>query len=335
METEKVVTESKFVPKGLLKGIQRPDAVEFQQVEGEDGYAKFIAEPFEKGFGTTIGNSLRRVLMSCIEGAAIIAIKVEDVHHEFSTIPGVIEDLTHIVLNLKRVNIRYGKTGVTVVEIKKKGAGVFLAGDLAMNADIEIMNPNFLIAHLNEDADFTISLQIERGRGYMPSEVTKKYVEEVGTIAIDAMFSPIQKVNFEVTETRVDQRTDYDRLALEVWTDKTIAPEDAVACAAKILKEHLSIFINFEEEQYEEDDDYDDTDEKLKEYLDLSIEQLEISVRSMAVVKSLDMKTVRDLVSKYGDDLRKSKHYSDKVLLELKSQIVEMGLSFGMRELAK
>ncbi len=335
MATEKIEVESRVVPKGLLRGIQRPSTVEFQQTEGQDGYGKFIAEPFEKGFGTTIGNSLRRVLMSCIEGAAIVAIKVEDVHHEFSTIPGVIEDITRIILNLKQVHIRYGKMSPTTVEIKKKGAGIFLASDLELDADIKIMNPNFLIAHLNENADFTMSLQIERGRGYMPSEVTKKYVEEVGTISVDALFSPIKKVNFEVTETRVAQRIDYDRLMLEVWTDMTIAPEDAVACAAKILKEHLSIFINFEEDEYEEDEDYDDTDENLKEYLNLSVEQLEISVRSMAVVKSLDMKTVRDLVSKYGDDLRKSKHYSDKVLLELKSQVATMGLSFGMRDLAR
>ena len=335
MEAEKTAAEVKIIPKGLLKGLQRPDSVEFQQVEKKDGYAKFIAEPFEKGFGTTIGNSLRRVLMSCIEGAAIVAVRIEGVNHEFGIIPGVIEDLTRIVLNLKQVRIRYGKTGSTMVEVKKKGAGIFLAGDLVVDADIEIMNPNFLIAHLNQDADFTMSLQIDRGRGYMPSEVTKNYIEEVGTIPIDAIFSPVKRVNFEVTETRVGQRTDYDCLILEVWTDLTIAPEDAVAYAAKILKEHLSIFINFEEEKYEEDDDYDDTDEKFKEYLNLSVEQLEISVRSMAVVKSLDMKIIRDLVSRYGDDLRKSKHYSDKVLLELKSQIANRGLSFGMRELAR
>ena len=304
-------------------------------MEEQEGYAKFIAEPFEKGFGTTIGNSLRRVLMSCIEGAAIVAVKIEGIDHEFSTIPGVIEDLTRLILNLKQVRIRYGKTGFSRIEIQKKGAGVLLASDLAVDSNVEIMNPDFLIAHLNEDADFTMSLQIERGRGYMPSEITKKYVEEIGTIPIDALFSPVKKVNFEVTETRVGQRTDYDCLMLEVWTDMTVAPEDAVAYAAKVLKEHLSIFINFEEDKYEEDDDYDDTDEKLKEYLNLSLEQLNVSVRSMAVVKSLDMKLVCDLVSKYEEDLRKSKHYSDQVLLDFKSQITKMGLSFGMRELNK
>ena len=335
-EEEKRTKKEKVpVPKGLLKGLERPNSVEFQQVEEEEGYGRFVAEPFEKGFGTTIGNSLRRVLMSCIEGAAIVAIRVEGISHEFSTIPGVTEDLTRVILNLKQVCIRYAKSGICNIEVEKKGAGVFLASDLALDPNIEIMNPNLLIAHLNEDADFTMTLQIERGRGYLPSEVTKKYIEEIGTIPIDALFSPIKKVNFEVTETRVGQRTDYDRLTLEVWTDMSIAPKDAVAYAAKILKEHLSIFIDFEEEEYEEDDEYDETDEKLREYLNISLEQLEISVRSMAVMKSLDMKIVRDLVSRYEDDLRKSKHYSDKVLLELKSQITEMGLSFGMRELAR
>ena len=331
---ETLEKNKKDVPKGLLKGFKRPGSVEFQQVMGEKGYAKFTAEPFEKGFGVTLGNSLRRVLMSCIEGAAIVALKVDGVDHEFSTIQGVEEDLTKIILNLKKVRIKYPDMSVRTVEIKKKGAGVLLASDLGIDPGIEIQNPDQVIAHLNADADFRMTLQIEKGRGYLPAEVMKKYIEEIGIIPIDAIFSPIKKVNFEVTETRVGQRTDYDKLILEVWTDMTIAPEDAVAYAAKILKEHLTIFINFEEEKYEEED-YDDTDEKMREALEKPLEELELSVRTMSVLKSLDMKTVKDMVSKYEDDLRKSKHYSDKVILQLKSEAAKLGLSFGMRELAR
>ena len=331
---ETLEKKKKDAPKGLLKGIKRPDLVEFQQVTKNKEYAKFTAEPFEKGFGVTLGNSLRRVLMSCIEGAAIVALKVEGVDHEFSTIPGVEEDITKIILNLKKVRIKYPDPSARTIEIEKKGAGVFLASDLNVDPRIEIQNPDLVIAHLNEDANFRMTFQIEKGRGYLPAEVMEKYIEEIGTIPIDALFSPIKKVNFEVTETRVGQRTDYDKLVLEVWTDMTIAPEDAVAYAAKILKEHLTIFINFEEGTYEEED-YDDTSEKMKEALERPLEELEISVRTMSVLKSLDMKTVKDMVSKYEDDLRKSKHYSDKVILELKSNVAKLGLSFGMRELVR
>ena len=320
-------------PKNLLKGFKKPGAVEFQQIVNEKGYGKFTAEPFEKGFGVTIGNALRRVLMSCIEGAAIVAIKIDGVDHEFSAIPGVEEDLTRIILNLKKVRIRYASSGIYTVEIEKKGAGVFLASDIASEVGIEIKNPDLVIAHLNEDADFQMTLQIEKGKGYLPAEVMKKYIEEVGVIPIDALFSPVKKDNFEVTETRVGQRTDYDKLVLEVWTDLTLSPDDAVAYAAKILKEHLTIFINFEEEKYEEEEDYDDTDEHLKESLQKPLEEMNLSVRTLAVLKSLDMKIVKDMVSKYEDDLRKSKHYSDKVILELKSEVSKLGLAFGMREL--
>jgi DNA-directed RNA polymerase subunit alpha len=178
-----------------------------------------------------------------------------------------------------------------------------------------------------------MTVQVDKGRGYLPAETTKKMIDEVGVIAVDALFSPINKVNFEIVETRVDQRTDYDKLILEVWTDDTISPEDAVAYAAKIIKEHLTVFINFEEETYEEEEEYDETDEKVKQILSTPLEDYELSVRTMAVLKSLDMRTMKDLVIKYEDDLRKSKHYSDKILLQLKSKLASMGLTFGMRDI--
>lgn len=327
--------QEKQTPKNLLKGLKRPKIAEFHHAESKPDYGKFVAEPFEKGFGVTMGNALRRVLMSYIEGAAIVAMRIDGVSHEFSTIPGVREDTSRVILNLKKVRMRYFETGPFKFEIEKKGPGLLTAGDLQVTNQVEIMNPDLVIAHLNEDADILMELQVDKGRGYLPAEITKKHIDEVGVIPIDALFSPIRRVNFEITETRVDQRTDYDKLTLEVWTDSTIAPEDAVAHAAKILKEHLTIFINFEEEMYEEEEEFDETDERLKKVLAMPLEELELSVRSIAVIRSLDMRTVKDLVIKYEEDLRKSKHYSDKVLLQLKSHLANLGLSFGMRDVVR
>ncbi len=322
-------------PKNLLKGLKRPKVVEYHHIESKPGYGKFIAEPFEKGFGITIGNSLRRVLMSVIEGAAIVAIRIENVSHEFSTIPGVTEDVTKIILNLKKVRLLLDGNGPITIEVAKKGAGILTAADFEVNQQIKIMNSDLVIAHLNEDADIRMEIQIDKGRGFLPAEVTKKMIDEVGVIPVDALFSPIRKVNFEISETRVDQRTDYDKLTMEVWTDETIAPEDAVAYAAKILKEHMTVFINFEEEMYEEEEEFDETDEKLKNVLTSPLEDIEFSVRSISVLRSLDMRNIKDVVVKYEEDLRKSKHYSDRVLLQVKSKLAEMGLTFGMRDLIR
>jgi len=330
--TKEETTDSKPAPKNLLKGLKRPKVVEFHHAEKKSNYGKFIAEPFEKGFGVTIANALRRVLMSVIEGAAIVAVKMEDVSHEFTNIEGVREDISRILLNLKKVRVKYDGNGPVTIDVQKKGPGLLLASDLDNNPAVKIMNPEVVIAHLNESADIQMTLQVDKGRGYLAAEITKKMIDEVGVIPIDAIFSPIKKVNFDVVETRVDQRTDYDKLILEVWTDSTIAPEDAVAYAAKIMKEHLTVFINFEEEMYEEEEEFDEADEALAEVLNMPLEEYEFSVRTMAVLKSLDMRTMKDLVGKYEEDLRKSKHYSDKVLLQLKSKLAGLGLAFGMKE---
>ncbi|MES0490728.1 MAG: DNA-directed RNA polymerase subunit alpha [Leptospirales bacterium] len=324
--------DSKPTPKNLLKGLKRPKVVEFHHAEKKNNYGKFIAEPFEKGFGVTIANALRRVLMSVIEGAAIVAVKMENVSHEFTNIEGVREDVSRILLNLKKVRVKYDGSGPVTIDVQKKGPGLLLASDLDNNTSVKIMNPEIVIAHLNDNADISMTLQVDKGRGYLAAEITKKLIDEVGVIPIDAMFSPIKKVNFDVVETRVDQRTDYDKLILEVWTDSTIAPEDAVAYAAKIMKEHLTVFINFEEEMYEEEEEFDEADEALAEVLNMPLEEYGFSVRTMAVLKSLDMRTMKDLVGKYEEDLRKSKHYSDKVLLQLKSKLAGLGLAFGMKE---
>jgi len=322
-------------PKNLLKGFKRPKKIEFTTDVNTPNYGKFVAEPFERGIGTTIGNSLRRTLMSSIEGAAISAIRIEGVSHEFSYIEGVAEDVTRIILNLKQVRIKYepeDKEASKVIHLELKGAGYFRAADLAVDSSIEIMNPDLHIATLNEDANLIMDLEIQRGRGYVPAEDKKKDIEVLGTIPIDSIFSPIQKVLFEVSETRVAQRSDYEKLTMEVWTDGSVSPEDAVAQAAKILKDHLTVFINFEEEIEEEEEELDEADEKLKAALSKHVEELELSVRSTNVLRSLEIDFIGELVKRSEDEMTKSKHFSEQSLQELKAKLSSMGLSFGMRD---
>ncbi len=321
--------------KNLLKGFKRPKKIEFTTDVNTPNYGKFVAEPFERGIGTTIGNSLRRTLMSSIEGAAISALRIEGVTHEFAYIEGVAEDVTRIILNLKQVRIKYepeDKEASKVIHLELKGAGYFRAGDLAVDSSIEIMNPELHIATLNEDANVIIDLEIQRGRGYIPAEDKKKDIEVLGTIPIDSIFSPIQKVLFEVSETRVAQRSDYEKLTLEVWTDGSVSPEDAVAQAAKILKDHLTVFINFEEEIEEEEEELDEADEKLKASLSKHVEELELSVRSMNVLRSLEIDFIGELVKRTEEEMTKSKHFSEQSIAELKTKLSTLGLSFGMRD---
>lgn len=321
--------------KNLLKGFKRPKKIEYYTEVNTPNYGKFIAEPFERGFATTLGNSLRRTLMSSIEGSAISAIRIEGVTHEFSYIEGISEDVSRIILNLKQVRIKYepeDKDMNKIIHVELKGAGYFKAGDLAVDSSIEIMNPDLLIATLNEDANLVMDIEIQRGKGYYPAEEKKKDIEVLGTIPIDSLFSPIQKVLFEISETRVAQRSDYEKLTLEIWTDGSISPEDALAHAAKILKEHLTIFINFEEEVEEEVDELDEADQKLKVALSKHVEELELSVRSLNILRSLEIDFVGDLVKRNEDEMTKSRHYSDECLNELKAKLATLGLSFGMRD---
>ncbi|MCZ8343877.1 MAG: DNA-directed RNA polymerase subunit alpha [Leptospira sp.] len=321
--------------KNLLKGFKRPKKIEFTTDVNTPNYGKFVAEPFERGIGTTVGNSLRRTLMSSIEGAAISAIRIEGVSHEFAYIEGVAEDVTRIILNLKQVRIKYepeDKEASKVIHLELKGAGYFRAADLAVDSSIEIMNPDLHIATLNEDANVILDLEIQRGRGYVPAEDKKKDIEVLGTIPIDSIFSPIQKVLFEVTETRVAQRSDFEKLTMEVWTDGSISPEDAVAQAAKILKDHLTVFINFEEEIEEEEEELDEADERLKAALSKHVEELELSVRSTNVLRSLEIDFIGELVKRSEDEMTKSKHFSEQSLGELKAKLSSLGLSFGMRD---
>lgn len=321
--------------KNLLKGFRRPKKIEYHPEVSTPNYGKFVAEPFERGFATTLGNALRRTLMSSIEGSAISAIRIEGVAHEFSYIPGVLEDLPRIILNLKQVRIKYepeDKDQSKVIHLELKGPGIFRAGDLAVDSTIEIVNPDLPIATLNEDAHVIMDLEIQRGRGYLPADEKKRDVEVLGTIPIDSLYSPVSKVLFEVSETRVAQRSDFEKLTLEIWTDGSISPEDVLAQAAKILKEHLTIFINFEEEVEEEEDELDEADQKLKQSLARHVEELELSVRTLNVLRSLEIDFIGDLVKRNEDELTKSRHYSEQCLNELKTKLANLGLSFGMRD---
>ena len=325
----------KIAPKNLLKNIKKPKKVEFVVEDSTKNYARFIAEPFEKGFATTIGNSLRRVLMSSIEGASISSIKIEGAEHEFSSIPGILEDLIQIILNLKKVRLKYeppsDKDTSKIIQVNLSGPGYFKAGDLAVDSSIEIMNPDLYIATLNEDVNVVMDIEINVGLGYVSSE--EKETLLIGSIPIDSIYSPVEKVLFNVSETRFGQKADYEKLILEVWTDGSVFPEDALAYASKILMEHLSIFINFEEDSSEIDqEEFDENEQKLKTALLKHVEELDFSVRTLSVLKSLEIEFVNQIVKKTEDEMYKSKHYSDQFLDELKSKLASLGLSFGMRD---
>lgn len=315
-----------------MKGFRRPSKIVFEHDEVNQNYGRFIAEPFERGYGLTIGNSLRRVLLSSIEGAAITAVKIQGVPHEFTAIDGVVEDVTRIILNLKKLRFKYDSELPKVLHIVKDGEAELTGADFAIDSDVEVMNPETHIASIESGGRIDMEVQIERGRGYMPGEISKSSVETIGVIPIDAIFSPIRKVNIKVEDTRVGQRTDYDKLIIEIWTDGSVKPEDALAQAAKIIKDHMTIFINFEEEVEDEEVVVDESHDKLKAILEKSIDELEFSVRAYNTLKSLELNTLEDVVRKTEDELKKSKHFSDQVLAEIKKKLEEHHLSLGIKE---
>lgn len=321
-----------MAPKNLIKGFKRPGKIVFEHDEVQSNYGRFIAEPFEKGFGLTIGNAIRRVLLSSISGTAITAVKIEGVPHEFITIEGVYEDVTRVILNLKKLRFKYEGEVPKVLHVVKEGPGDLTGQDFDIDADIKVMNPEWKIASLNEAGKIDMEVQVENGRGYVPAELIKGGTETVGVIPIDADFTPIKKVNIRVEDTRVGQRIDYDKLVLEIWTDGSVSPEDAIAQAAKIIKEHMTVFINFEEEIEEEVEVVDENVERMRNALAKSIDELELSVRSYNTIKSLDLEVLEQLVRKTEDELRKSKHFSNQVLREIKSKLEEFHLSFGLLE---
>jgi DNA-directed RNA polymerase subunit alpha len=296
-------------------------------------YGKFTAEPFERGFGITIGNSLRRILLSSLQGAAITSVKIDGVLHEFSAVPGAKEDITEIILNLKEVRLKLHTEGPKTIRVKAEGPKVLKAGDIITGDAVEILNPDHYVATLSRDGKLSMEMMVKVGRGYVPAERNKEENQPIGTIPMDAIFSPIKKVNYTVTNARVGQITDYDKLTMEVWTDGSLSPEEAVAHAAKILKDQLSIFITFEEEEETEMSYAEDEEEKeaLNENLLRSVDELELSVRSANCLKHANIRLIGDLVQKTEAEILATKNFGRKSLNEIKEILSEMGLSLGMK----
>ena len=310
----------------------RPKQLQCEKETLTDTYGKFYAEPFERGFGTTLGNSLRRILLSSLQGAAITSLRIKGVLHEFSAIQGVTEDVTDIILNLKGVRLKLHSAVQSTIRVVHKGEGVVRAGDFVVGHNVEIMNPDHIIATCGKDTHFEMDMTVKMGKGYVPADRNRDEKAPVGTIPIDAIYTPIKKVNFAVTNARVGQMTDYDKLTLEVWTDGSAKPEDALAYSAKIMKEQLTIFINFDEEtepqQFEESQDEID---KINENLYRTVDELELSVRSANCLKNAGIKLIGELVSKTEAEMLKTQNFGRKSLNEIKDILSDMGLTFGMK----
>jgi len=312
------------------RGFQRPKRLEVDSGSLTGTHGKFWAQPFERGFGTTIGNSLRRILLSSIEGTAITAVKIEGVLHEFSSIPGVVEDTTDIILNLKRIPLRMHQDQVETLTLRKEGPGTVTAGDIETNSNVEILDPDLPIATLSDEGKIHLELRLKKGRGYVSADRNFDEDLAIGYIPLDAVHTPVRKVNFAVEDARIGQATDYDKLTLEVWTNGAVAPQDAVGQAAKILKDHMAIFINFEEAPEEDLDFPTSEDERLMDQMSRSVDELELSVRSYNCLKNAGIKTIGDLVTKTEAEMLKTKNFGRKSLNEIKDILAEMGLQLGM-----
>jgi DNA-directed RNA polymerase subunit alpha len=313
------------------KSLQMPRDIQIEEATRTDKYSKFTIEPLERGFGTTIGSALRRTLLSSIQGAAPVAMRIDGILHEISTIPGVYEDVTEIVLNIKKLRLKLLGDESKTLHLEASKKGELTAGDIKTNGDIQILNPDLHIAQLTEDTKFKMEIDIGVGRSYVTSEQNKRTDAPVGTIFLDSMFSPVQKVNFEVENTRVGQRTDYDKLILEIWTDGNLTPEDALCYASKILKDHLQLFIKLDEElQMAAEEEVDETTLKIRNLLKTRVDELELSVRSSNCLRAANIQTLEDLVQKTESEMLKYRNFGRKSLTELNTVLAELGLSFGM-----
>lgn len=296
-------------------------------------HGRYVAEPLEAGYGRTIGNSLRRVLLSSLEGAAISTVKIDGALHEFCTLPGVVEDVTDIVLNLKKVLIKMYSREPRTLQIKVKGPGEVTAGDIQTDGSVEILNPDHHIATLETDAAFEAELQVRIGRGYCPADWNKKEDQEIGAIPIDSLFSPVTRVKFDVENTRVGRRTDYDRLILDVWTDGRLSPDDGLTMAAAILRHHLDVFVNYDKDlvEFEESEKQVDSErEDLRRKLNMSVNEIELSVRAANCLNNANITTVGELAQKSEAEMLKYRNFGKKSLNEIKQKLTELGLSLGM-----
>jgi DNA-directed RNA polymerase subunit alpha len=316
----------------LWKGFQRPKRLEVERETLTDRFGRFYAQPFERGFGTTIGNSIRRVLLSSIEGAAVTAVKIDGVLHEFSPIPGVVEDATDIILNLKQVPLKMHVDHPKTLYVRVEKAGEVRARDIQADADIDILEPDAHIATVSEGGKLVMELRVKRGRGYVAAD--KNFDEDlgIGWIPIDSVHSPVKKVNYLVEAARLGQTTDYDKLTLDVWTNGAITPRDGVSLAARLVRDHLSIFINMEDaDEAAAEAAAEQPRTVLNENLDKSVEELELSVRSYNCLKNANIRTIRELVLKTEGEMLKTKNFGRKSLNEIKEILASMGLSLGMR----
>jgi DNA-directed RNA polymerase subunit alpha len=327
--------------KNLLQGIKRPKGIDFEHIEDRQDYGRFTAYPFERGYGQSIGNSLRRVLLSSIQGYAVVAVRItviaEDgashvISSEFEMIPHVVEDTPLFIQNLKQLQLRLPENvDATTVGVIKKGAGLFSAGELELDG-VEVLNPEHILCTLDEGAHLEFEIQVSLGRGYVPAETNALDINVVGALVVDSIFSPVQKVAISVEDHRVGNRADFDKLILEIKTNGVIRPSDALAEAAKIMKEHLSVFINFDEASVAEVEEIDEDEHLLRDYLDTPVEQLELSVRSSNCLKNAEIRTLRDLVGRSEEDIAKTRNFGKKSLLEIKEKLGEWDLSFGMTD---
>lgn len=316
------------------RDLQLPKRLECDESTYNNDYGKFFAAPFERGYGVTLGNSLRRVLLSSIEGSAVTSIKIEGVQHEFSTIPGVLEDVTEIVLNIKSLVLNSHSKIPKTIYIKKDTKGEVKAKDIQVDETIEIINPDLHIATLTKDTKFHVEMEVARGRGYVPQESNKKEEQAIGVVPIDSIFTPIKKVNFSIENTRVGQRTDYEKLVLEIFTNGAISPKDALLYASNILQRHLDVFVNFGQLPDEiEEEEMEMTKEEIALYekLRLPISELELSVRSSNCLREADIKTIADLVKRSEEEMLGFKNFGKKSLTEIKELLLGMGLTLGMQ----
>ncbi len=316
------------------RDFQLPKRLECDESTYTDTYGKFSAAPFERGYGVTIGNSLRRVLLSSIEGSAVTSVKITQAEHEFSTIAGVLEDVPEIILNIKNLILNSHSKIPKTIYIKKEDKGEVNAKDIKVDETIEIINPDLHIATLTKDVKFNMEMEVSRGRGYVPAELNKKEEKIIGVIPIDSIFTPVKKVNFYVESTRVGQRTDYDKLILELWTNGAITPKDAMLYASNIMQRHLDIFVNFgqlPEDIAEEEPEMSREELAIYEKLRLPISELELSVRSSNCLREANIKTIADLVRKTEEEMLGFKNFGKKSLNEIKELLVVMGLTLGMQ----
>ncbi len=328
--------------KNLLKGFKKPKGITFEHSEVTPNYGKFVAQPFERGYGHTIGNTLRRILLSSIQGYAVSALRITSydaegnahvLSSEYESIPAVVEDTPDVINNLKQIQIALeDDTEQRTILVELKGPGDVTAKDLEVDDAVRVVNKDHHILTMMDDGHLELEIQIDLGRGYTPAELNEKYVEVIGTVAIDAIFSPIRRVKYAVENTRVGQRTDYDKLVFELWTDGTLRPEDALAEAAKIAKDHFTVFINFDEDAILGDDDIDEEEERIKKLLDTPVEELELSVRSSNCLKNANIRSIGDLTSRTEEDIAKTRNFGKKSLQEIKEKLDEWNLSLGMTD---